>query len=419
MNITALLHLGFGSHEETNQPTSLETPSATSSSVSRSYMEGFTIHGLSKVFMGKLWEKIYWFLILIGVFGFVAFKIHGFYARYQSNDFRTEIRMVDIDIHKFPELKICINRDYIGPENCYKNVSENGLPCERKYFEIIADIAGVFTELNTTKDYLSPVSCVRYTPLEYENIGLGGLPVFASDIYEENITSTGFSMYIENGLSFGEVTSFTRKPHEFGAYRLEVMDIKNISRLHHPFQANCTNGEGLNVFSGPYTRKKCFHTLFSFNDMLKRCGDVPDHWKQYVKPGHEKGWSTDAEERFGNRTDENIRRCISAMYPKKHSDVLIDFKTCPLPCTEVIFDSMITVVPLSDSEKSMHAEGGISVFYIDGLKRATEVTEIPDYTSDDFFSDVGSWLGLLMGMSFLSLVELVTFIATAIGERLC
>ena len=85
---------------------STATSSATVGSVSRSYIEGFTIHGLSKVFMGKLWEKVYWFLILMGVIGFVAFKIHGFYLKHKRNEFRTEVRMVDND-YKFPVLKIC------------------------------------------------------------------------------------------------------------------------------------------------------------------------------------------------------------------------------------------------------------------------------------------------------------------------
>ena len=51
--------------------------------------------------------------------------------------------------------------------------------------------------------------------------------------------------------------------------------------------------------------------------------------------------------------------------------------------------------------------------------RITEVSEVPTYTSDNFFSDVGSWLGLLVGMSFLSVVEVVTFLFTAVKEGCC
>ena len=102
-------------------------------SVARSYMEGFTIHGLTKVFMGKLWEKVYWFLILMGVLGFVAFKIHGFHSRYQSNEFRTEIRVVNTDNYTLPEeLQICsINIKHQIPRFCYFKTSKKDTPCQR------------------------------------------------------------------------------------------------------------------------------------------------------------------------------------------------------------------------------------------------------------------------------------------------
>ena len=51
--------------------------------------------------------------------------------------------------------------------------------------------------------------------------------------------------------------------------------------------------------------------------------------------------------------------------------------------------------------------------------RQTEVHEVPTYDSDRFFCDVGSWLGLLVGMSCLSLVELLAFLYTFVKEKLC
>ena len=75
--------------------------------LARSYMEGFTIHGLSKVFTGKLWERLYWFLILTGALAFVLYKVYGFHETYVANEFRTEIRMVDAKNLIYPELEFC------------------------------------------------------------------------------------------------------------------------------------------------------------------------------------------------------------------------------------------------------------------------------------------------------------------------
>ena len=41
-------------------------PEMSPSPVSRSYIESFTIHGWSKVFTGKSWEKIFWLLTFVG-----------------------------------------------------------------------------------------------------------------------------------------------------------------------------------------------------------------------------------------------------------------------------------------------------------------------------------------------------------------
>ena len=106
----------------------------TSPSVSRTYMEGFTFHGLSKVFTGKLWERLYWFLILTGALGFVTYKVYGFHQQHTMNDFRTEIRMIDSESLTFPDIRFCsTNVRYTKGVSCYKNKSERGGPCITDY----------------------------------------------------------------------------------------------------------------------------------------------------------------------------------------------------------------------------------------------------------------------------------------------
>ena len=82
-------------------------PKYTSTPVSRTYMESFTIHGLSKVFLGKLWERFFWGLVLLAVLGFLAFKVHGFHSKYKRNEYRSEIREVDEINRTWPVIKVC------------------------------------------------------------------------------------------------------------------------------------------------------------------------------------------------------------------------------------------------------------------------------------------------------------------------
>ena len=81
-------------------------------------MESFSVHGLSKVFVGKLWERFYWGLILAAVIGFLSLKVHGFYQLYKGKEHRTEIRNIEVFNYTWPEIKICL-RD-LDDSFCYK-----------------------------------------------------------------------------------------------------------------------------------------------------------------------------------------------------------------------------------------------------------------------------------------------------------
>ena len=73
----------------------------------------------------------------------------------------------------------------------------------------------------------------------------------------------------------------------------------------------------------------------------------------------------------------------------------------------------------TERSKKTWEKSTLSINFKFKTDRITEVSEVPIYTSDNFFSDVGSWLGLLVGMSFLSVVEVVTFVFTAVREGCC
>ena len=51
------------------------------------------------------------------------------------------------------------------------------------------------------------------------------------------------------------------------------------------------------------------------------------------------------------------------------------------------------------------------------LYTVSKISELPVYTSDEFFTSVGSWLGLLAGGSLLSVVELTVFLFVVIKEK--
>ena len=103
-------------------------------------------------------------------------------------------------------------------------------------------------------------------------------------------------------------------------------------------------------------------------------------------------------------------------------------KMCPMPCRETLFEINIEPTKIYDQDfiYEQARDPGYPRFSIlpefivqFENKRITEITEVPVYTMDDFFADVGGWLGLLAGVSFLSLIEIVAFIFGSLMERIC
>ena len=363
-------------------------------------MEGFTIHGLSKVFVGKLWERVYWGAVLAAALGFLFFKMHGFHTQFKRNDYRTEIRNIDVHNHVWPEVRVCYKD---GDRFCYNNYTVPNhnagtmIPCQTSASLSIGNVWA--KKINFTRDYFSP-ACVRLKINEAfdfdPKLKYYGLLVLLKGVKAENLSLTRHQFR----LSIGDPMVY--HDAKFGDITVDITDVTKVNRLQFPFQSNCTyDGAGMNIFPGPYTREKCVYT-FQFQKMLKHCGDVPNHWKKYVKPYHKRGW--DWQKR--NRTDLNVRTCI--YWYNSYRESLLP--SCPLPCHE-----MTSKFELKQGQWNHGQSFTIARFHIDS--RVTEVTELPTYTSDNFFSDVGSWLGLLVGMSCLSLVEVVTFVFTAVREQ--
>ena len=380
-------------------------------------MESFTIHGLSKVFVGKMWERLFWGLVLLGVLGFLTFKVHGFYARYNQNEYRTEIRETDEYNRTWPAIEVCC--DYVAYalslhpfgesryDFCYKNYSFHKdigkTPCHRRRNYIYPLVNSHF-QLN----YMYPTMCVNFNisdlKKDWNNVFMEHFAIDKEAIQSSSNNDFGFSVKVE-----GDPIA---KSFKFGQqFSLIITNVKTINRLSFPFQSNCSNGEnGLNVFPPPYTRDKCKHTLF-FYKLLENCGDVPDHWQQYVQPHHTRGRNNE----WKNQTHENVLMCMYQLYTNKQAEYLsMTLDLCPLPCKEIVTESKGEQISKNHIQED---ESTASIMLTIPSSRITKVNEIASYTSDDFLADIGSWLGLLVGMSLLSIVEIVAFTFTVVKER--
>ena len=215
-----------------------------------------------------------------------------------------------------------------------------------------------------------------------------------------------FEVFVEGS---NNVTTYVK----FGYIQISLNQITTVNRLKGPFQSNCSNGEdGLNVFPPPYTRQKCQDTLL-FYRMLANCSDVPDHWQQYVLPHHKR----ELNDHGRNQTHLDTLECISKHFENYQYHFIrrehMKITECPLPCSEIITESVL------EQQHNISDPGILGIRIVIPSMRITEVQEIATYSLDNFFADLGSWLGLLVGMSFLSLVEIVAFLYTILLEKSC
>ena len=377
-----------------------------SSSLARDYVENFTIIGISKVFYGRLWERSYWGIVLLVVLGFLSYKIYGFHERYSKNEYRTEIRMLDVTNYSWPVIKICNTSLLKGEEAseadlyCYKNQTwreGRTRPCTmpEDYDVTITDGRSGRKKANKTNDYWYPTACMRLNisgtffddnpDKLYIGLEVGGAP-----------RKNDFQITLEGD----HIADYDVK---YGSFEIGITETTSFSRLESPFKSNCSRGEGVNVFPGPYTREKCRDTLRFYN-MLLQCGDVSDHLRPYVKQHYKRGWSW-----IGKRNERSIINCIGS-YFKEAKFRKPTLSECPLSCQEMMYKSV-------GYQSKVYTRAEVSIVYQHKLGHITEVEELATYELEEFFSDLGSWLGLLSGMSFLSLVEIVAFVYTVIMKH--
>ena len=372
----------------------------TTSQLTASYIDSFSMHGLSYIFKGHPLERFMWLLCFVTAAIIAGILCYCNYQMLMKNEVRTEIRVKEMDAVPLPKITFCFDWLLLEKLMCYKNKT----------------IHPIF-KCNTNQKELSSFKCSYYDrpcQLRRENsacvtfnsdgklkqIGEGSavtLQFNASMHSEKTFFPPNIIAYISNETYLSEGALIQETFHRFikpGEYKMYLESIEN-SRQQHPYPTNCSTGTDIpNSFSTKYTRQGCIETCL-MNRMARKCGDVIDWWKPYLKHTP----SIPARMVTRNTNDTQLRVCIekelrsSVFFPDKNCQ-------CPLPCREISFNH-INVQTSSNAEKYWE----IKLQY--KAKQITYISEEPLYSCIQFLSDLGGSVGLMLGMSVLSAVELV------------
>jgi len=186
----------------------------------------------------------------------------------------------------------------------------------------------------------------------------------------------------------------TKKISIESSKRYEVMIGKSyLVRKPKPY-SSCMESAGnteLDVFPGAYERRTCRETykqLIAF----KKCGDIFDHFRRYLPDKLFKKYATH------NKTIGEVQKCIiKNIGPNPPKEF------CPIPCKEL---------SLSINSNTYEADTSVNdlVYQVDlqleNVDTYTVLEEQPLYSAEQMSAEIGGFLGLVVGASLLSFIEL-------------
>ena len=365
----------------------------------KSYHQNFTIHGLSKVFNGTLQEKVFWFVTLISVVTYTIFKCYSLFCEYNSMHTMTDIHIEQLPEIQLPQITFCKEASALCSYTTLKNKSSYYPHCKvLKVPPFWCSINRKWSKNCNVQQTLHGMGCFTVNPNETVTQRLDGMDnqlLFAF----QNVKK--LYIFVHNGtdqpIYLGEL--YKNLPLTPAVYHM-IIKKSAIHRLPEPYESKCVSSHNKTYFPGAYTRRKCQESCL-LEYMYKKCQAVPDPWKPFV-PKHLKAGNTST-----NITQ--ARKCIDAVARYQ----LFDAKAtciCPSPCQETIFDLKL--------EKRFDLNYiKIMIYYQD--RQLLVLKEHPTYTSEHFLADVGGLTGLLVGMSALSLVEVLVFIFLCCKNRVC
>ena len=358
------------------------------------YSSSFTVHGLNWICTSQnIAEKVFWALSMAFVFGFALFMVIGYAKRYLLYDMRTEIRYVESNFIPLPALVICLRAPLIEAMSCYRNKSFiSGLQCN-----IRAAQSTILQYNNFTSGEIKHAKYIGngcYSINENGSLSLAGTGSQLGLLFNSSLSVDKYLSiytispedYIDRKEKvFYDDNQITLQPGE------HMIDIKQtqIKRLPHPYPTKCTDQHFLQNTSIKYSRPNCFQWCIK-SRWLEKCGDLPD----YVQTHDIKA----SPPPFKDTTYANRRDCLNKVW--NH----LNYATCgcPPPCKETFYTTRI------DTFKEL--DNNIWYAYISNkYSKITKIVEFPDFTIEDCLGSVGGILGLAIGASSLSVVELFVY----------
>lgn len=433
-----------------------------------------SIHGLPKLIkMRSFSKRLFWLVCCCSAFAFFVYFTVSILKLHYSRETYWSTKMKFSNHLKLPAVTICntdgqdaFNRksgDVIFqhfPKSCSDfNHSELLTPKNREYFEGACKTFMSMSERKTMRkghEYIKFPDNFTFVPNfwpcftlnrnatleQYEASERDG--IIALLFYNESnrvrwphfpdihLSDERQGLYVDIHDSAEHIHKFQGTILPTGFHTHIAIRKTKVTRMKHPFASDCYNDNEngyTKIIPGKHSVSNCMLSCLGI-EMYKKCQDVFPSMRQFMD-------DTTYPKRT-NKTFQEVAPCLdNAMKRFTSAKNQAEKCNCRLPCEQTYYETRVTQNPwpkswqvahltqiLSDVTKIPKEQIGlelikkymikVSIYYDDPTE--TEITEKELYETAKIVSDLGGQMGMFMGASFLSLVELLVLTYKLISD---
>ncbi|XP_066928000.1 acid-sensing ion channel 5-like [Clytia hemisphaerica] len=394
----------------------------------RGYIDGFTVHGLTRVLTAPRKESAFWFITLASALLMAVIVVQGLMSKYYRHEVYTEIRSIVTDKNRFPSISFCefnlLKRSYFA--YCGGHIkAANNVTCNLDDIPVPQDVN------HTGQDYWSNGmfeirECITWG---HGKCVISELVQSKKDLnhscFTWNYEGTFHDMYSHVTLiiEFKKPSWMTNRPHIIAvphdskikeidmtmAIDLNkqkknqlTMGLTQVQRKEAPFPSKCINGgRDIDLLPGIYARRTCAETQIHTN-IFKKCGDTTDYMRPYIQNA-----VSPNRTRFTNMTE--VTNCIYAMSENLKAT---SYSTgCPFPCRELEIATFTHHAECDEDTERYISKDNDFYYQVELQLQNVDSYKIMEekemYPWDQMACEIGGFLGLVMGASMLSMIEII------------
>ncbi|XP_066927996.1 acid-sensing ion channel 5-like isoform X2 [Clytia hemisphaerica] len=383
------------------------------------YVDGFTVHGLTKVFKGKKKESTVWMVFIFVGLLLAGVVIGRLVAKYYRFETYTEVKSVVTAKNVIPSISVCDFSElrkayfsYCGTTLLSKDENRTKEYCDHSKLNLEALDNSTMVNGKWRNRLFEIEECYPWegakcnSPKYFKSHMLGACFTWNYDgEFHDAYGHVDFQFkYLRNSSKHRpDIIIIPHDPRisEIDLTKKITIDMNKhyeikigktyMIRKPHPYSkctAEATNAE-LDVFPGNYDRRTCRETYKQLNS-FKECGDIFEYFKSYLPKSFIKKYAQ-------NRTIGEMEMCILKTINVKPPEDL-----CPFPCEELSLNIHTNVYDGDKHNKDLYIFG----IQLENVDTYTVMEEQSLYSAEQMSSEIGGFLGLVIGASLLSFVEL-------------